>query len=168
LGIAGENDDRIFSMTGYLVIEGQGHHACFLTEEDVDALSSVLVAYSEDDPDNDLVPTPAPPSGMPPYSRKKSWFAPLDTTRLLDSYAEQHARGLHNIFVRLTSTDEAGRRAIHARFKGVTRYNPIRRSRDEYTDAGMRPLSDFAVPVDWPIFKVEEGALIKGVIMIIN
>lgn len=153
---------------GYLVIEDEGQSACFLTEADADALNGVLVAYSESDPDNDLVPTLAPPSGRPPYSRKKSWFAPLDTTRLLDSYAEQHARGLHNIFVRLTSTDEAGRRAIHARFKGVERYNPIRRSRDEYTDAGMRLLSDFADPVDWPIFKAEEGARIKGVIMIIN
>ncbi len=155
-------------MAGYLVIEDQNQSACFLTEEDAHALSGVLVAYSEDDPDNDLVPTPAPPSGRPPFSRKKSWFAPLDTTRLLDSYAEQHARGLHSIFVRLTSTDEAGRRAIHARFKGVERYDPIRRSRDEYTDAGMRLLSDFAVPVDWPVFKVEEGARIKGVIMTVN
>ena len=153
---------------GYLVIEDQGQSACFLTEEDAHALGSVLVAYSEDDPDNDLVPTPAPPSGRPPYSRKKSWFAPLDATRFLDSYAEQHARGLHNIFVRLTSTDETGRRAIHTRFKGVQRYNPIRRSRDEYTDAGMRLLSDFAVPVDWPVLKIEKGGQIKGVIMIIN
>ena len=154
--------------SGYLLI-CEGGRTFLLSDDDRKALKHVLVAYSQSYVDNDFVPTLAPATGplrSPRREGDKTWFAPLDTDRLMDSMEAHAKRDMCHMMVRISTVDEEARRRLYERYPDMQRYKPDRRrALGAERDHGMRELSYILKSIDgWPFIRIAEGAVVRGII----